>query len=1042
MSQAGPPKFPKLTRTKIQVAKPIPTQAELAQDLSKVVPIGLGVPESIKSEMPVEKQERVLVKPTYKGPELVYQRKAKEPVVVEKAPIDYVMDETKLEKLDTETKGLILQVTEAIKGPLNPPLINPKEFVPENRKSFVPFIIESFNKYQLPPVTTNPDPNACMAASQTSSKELKSFAYQSFVRDYLQRASPYRGLLVYHGLGSGKTCTSIATAEALYGAGSRKIFIMTPASLRGNYRGELQKCGFFAFNQENYWTFLPAKWNEASAETSFLHDTLGLPLELIRKQKGGWVPDPTLPSNWKALAGPEKEAISKQIQKHIDSRFTFINYNGLSEKKMREYACNNARMFDGAVIVIDEIHNLIRTINNSNLEDNYKQEPVGAEFVPKFCKSGRRYPITYLLYRMLCNSVGSKIVALSGTPIINYPQELGILANLLSGDMRYATAQLSPGVNTKKVEEFMSKNPEVDLFDMITVKGITTVRMTPVPSGYRKVVDTTTGNMRGFVRDESDGASQEEIDRERNLEEWQSRVERQLMESVGSTNRVFKSIEYGAYHRLPDYEKPFIDTFIDKENLALKKPEDIVLMGRLSGLISFYKAGKPELVAKVIKDEIVAVDMSDHQLDYYTTVRTSEIKQEERDKKGKAKAKPKAGRYDEVMKSQKGTFKIFSRAACNFVFPEKITRPKPGDEKRALEVDLGRKKTDDLDEEEGIFAEAVVEESGELEEALVTKKTDPYTEAIDQALINFRKLGLEIFSEEGLNIYSPKYQAIINNLETAKGPALVYSQFKTLEGLGLFSMALEFQKNYIRFNIDSQANGQWAVSPELLEPANAGKKRFILYTGDEPAEKRDMLKHIFNANWAKMPTELAKTIKGMIGDAVDNRNGTIAQVFMITQSGAEGISLENVRQVHLMEPYWNYVRLEQVRGRAIRICSHKSLPPEERNVEVYTYISKFSNKQKATRKVNETLVNKDKSVSTDESIFSIANDKKKLAESLFGAMREAAVDCVLNATENGQVSCYRFDNRADMSPFFDPNIDKDIQVSAASMRRTVVPVAK
>jgi hypothetical protein len=371
------------------------------------------------------------------------------------------------------------------------------------------------------------------------------------------------------------------------------------------------------------------------------------------------------------------------------------------------------------------------------------------------------------------------------------------------------------------------------------------------------------------------------------------------------------------------------------------------------------------------------------------------------------------------------------------VFPEKITRPKPGDEKRALEVDLGRAHTPGSEGgEEEVIAESITEEIPSVVQ-VPPKKMDPYTQAIQQALIDFRKMGLEVFSEENLRLYSPKFQAILNNMETSRGPILVYSQFKTLEGLGLFSLALEFQKNYIRFNIEPQANGHWALSPELLLPENKGKRRFILYTGDESAEKRDMLKHIFNANWPKMPAQLIASIKTLADGAEDNRNGLIAQVFMITQSGAEGISLENVRQVHLMEPYWNYVRLEQVRGRAIRICSHKSLPPEERTVEVFTYLSKFSEAQKQTRRVNETLVNKDKSISTDESIFSIARDKKKLAESLFSAMRESAVDCVNNATENGQVTCYRFENRTDMNPIYEPDLDKDIEISAASMRRTV-----
>jgi hypothetical protein len=171
-----------------------------------------------------------------------------------------------------------------------------------------------------------------------------------------------------------------------------------------------------------------------------------------------------------------------------------------------------------------------------------------------------------------------------------------------------------------------------------------------------------------------------------------------------------------------------------------------------------------------------------------------------------------------------------------------------------------------------------------------------------------------------------------------------------------------------------------------------------------------------------------------LAGAENNINGKIAQAFMITQSGAEGISLENVRQVHLMEPYWNYVRLEQVKGRAIRICSHKSLPFDERTVEVFTYITKFSEDQKKARRVDETLMIKDKGLTTDESILSVSQDKKKLADSLFGAMKLGAVDCELNATENKMVSCYRFP-KPSMEPLFHPKLDEDIRESAASVER-------
>ena len=60
---------------------------------------------------------------------------------------------------------------------------------------------------------------------------------------------------------------------------------------------------------------------------------------------------------------------------------------------------------------------------------------------------------------------------------------------------------------------------------------------------------------------------------------------------------------------------------------------------------------------------------------------------------------------------------------------------------------------------------------------------------------------------------------------------------------------------------------------------------------------------------------------------------------IISSAGAEGISLTCVRQVHILEPFWNYVRIDQVLGRAIRMKSHEQLPKEERNVEQYLYLS-------------------------------------------------------------------------------------------------------
>ena len=77
----------------------------------------------------------------------------------------------------------------------------------------------------------------------------------------------------------------------------------------------------------------------------------------------------------------------------------------------------------------------------------------------------------------------------------------------------------------------------------------------------------------------------------------------------------------------------------------------------------------------------------------------------------------------------------------------------------------------------------------------------------------------------------------------------------------------------------------------------------------------------------------------------NNNNGEVIKLLMISSSGAEGISLKNVRYVHIMEPYWHPVRKNQVIGRARRICSHSNLPPDLQFVKVFLYLMKFSEAQ-------------------------------------------------------------------------------------------------
>jgi hypothetical protein len=136
----------------------------------------------------------------------------------------------------------------------------------------------------------------------------------------------------------------------------------------------------------------------------------------------------------------------------------------------------------------------------------------------------------------------------------------------------------------------------------------------------------------------------------------------------------------------------------------------------------------------------------------------------------------------------------------------------------------------------------------------------------------------------------------------------------------------------------------------------------------------------------------------------NNIYGLIAKIILISPAGAEGINLYNVRQVHILEPFWNEARIEQVIGRAIRICHHAALPMEERQVDVFRY-KMIRNSGKET---------------ADEELENLSRKKNNLLLSFIEAVKEAAVDCELFKSHNtmgSQYKCFQFNEE---SLFEDP----------------------
>lgn len=210
--------------------------------------------------------------------------------------------------------------------------------------------------------------------------------------------------------------------------------------------------------------------------------------------------------------------------------------------------------------------------------------------------------------------------------------------------------------------------------------------------------------------------------------------------------------------------------------------------------------------------------------------------------------------------------------------------------------------------------------------------------------------GLESLTDkkikDNLAKYSCKIDKIMKSVRRAGGKIFIYSAFKGFAGLRTIIRVLEAfgYKNY-------QTDG-------------VGRKRFAVWSGDESMEIKDEIREVYNRS--------------------DNLYGEKLKIILGSPSIKEGVSLKAVRYVHVLEPYWNQSRLEQVVGRASRFCSHINLPEEERDVKVYVYVATHS----------------DIEVTVDQYIRFLSETKNKIIKQFEKAIKEAAIDCRLNINAN------------------------------------------
>ena len=443
------------------------------------------------------------------------------------------------------------------------------------------------------------------------------------------------------------------------------------------------------------------------------------------------------------------------------------------------------------------------------------------------------------------------------------------------------------------------------------------------------------------------------------------------------------------YPLFPESENEFEKIFVDEQTELLRRKN--ILKRRMAGLVSYFRGGDKSKYPDMIDRGVINVPMSDYQFIEYSNIRFLEKKSEKGGKDSKTNLKK-----SKIRTTTNSMYRIYSRQTGNFVFPDDIEKPflNPKFENKLKTKKSGKyrnSKNDDKEIEKSLLLEERL--NNEMNELSIKQKQYRVYQSrlklsLDKLEENKEKY-LDIHGEE-LGKLSPKMKVIYSNIMNSPGLVLVYSQFVNVEGLGIFGLVLE-------------ANGY-----ELLSNTNVfnDKPKYTVYSGKQTKEEREEILKIFTAD--------------------DNKYGQKCKIILVSESGSQGLNLKNIRQVHIMEPFWHDVRIKQVIGRAVRYESHIDLPKEEQNVEIYRYNISFTpaQEQEFMSMFSGPKVSRER-ITSDEYLYLICQKKTQQINNMLHVMKEAAVDCKFNKPFNeDDITCFDLGNEDGLSYY--PDVYQDI----------------
>lgn len=671
-------------------------------------------------------------------------------------------------------------------------------------------------------------------AETMKNAEFELLPQQAFVRNFLSFQTPYNSLLLFHGLGSGKTCSAIGVCEEmrdyLTQMGIQKqIIIVASPNVQDNFRMQL-------FDEANL-SEVDGHWSVTGCIGNKLLQEI----------------NPT------GMKGLTKETVISQVRNLINTHYSFQGYvqfsNDISRTAMKAKTKQGKMQlleakFSNRLIIIDEVHNI--RISDDNANKNVAKNLM-------------------FLVSVVSNL---RLLLLSATPMYNSYREIVWLLNLMNMNDRRSVVSVS------------------DIFD--------------AHGGWKKNKEGREIGKELFIRKATGYIS---YVRGENPYTFPFRVYPDRF----AIDHTFQSI-----HEYPKYQ------------LNGQRIPDSKKMSKLS---------------------VYLTAIGDYQqigYNYVMAMLRQRIKQEPGDK----------------MHSFGYTDLQLPIEALNIIYPytglEQLTVPKVVFvEDMAVEQDLSPEMPYEVNEVPDQESPLNDKEEEEVEEEEVEEvKTDGKEEATNMTGGNMvgmdpseltGKKGLQrvmqfvettsppvkgmfeykpgmphVFHPSQLPTFSAKMNNVCQSIRNGKGIVLIYSSYLDA---GIIPMALALEEmGFTRYGEQAKSFFKTPPTPVVdvrtmappSDPKDFKPARYTIISGDSrlsPSNDADM----------KMVRNSA------------NAEGEVVKVVLISKAGSEGLDFKCIRQVHILEPWYNINRIEQIIGRSVRNFSHISLPFELRNVQIYMY---------------------------------------------------------------------------------------------------------